>query len=374
MPAPFEFAGWTPTLLDTLKALRKEGILSGDVRRVKEDSPAVQLSNLELTDSSVLREFGFGLFLAWFYDHKFGDKYRDAGSYHLVAIDDDTTLFLCHHSHTRSVNFFAGKTYVGCEEILPTDIRTANGACQQCPIRSALKYNYAALRLDTTPTACDPDQFAADAEADCGACEKQLAEWLKAQIRADDGAAVLLGGDGCLVEATPRLYEFFLRPGATSAEQLLNSFLVPDLGLRHSFFGGMSGSAIRTPVLTGEIDGFLYGKDGATIVSFETGRGHEIVSEHLRKKMAAAAALSKAAPEASFGYVTLSIGDTVRGGDRGNLALAELLARQVRFEIIGAPPGLTLPKASTDRFSKAPLRALFEHYLTRLDQLVPQTD
>ena len=367
----FEYANGTPTLLETLKVLGTEGILSGEVRRVEDAEPAVQLSNLKVTNRPVLREFGLGLFLAWFYEHKYRLKYPGTGSYHLVAIDDDTTLFLCHDRRTRSVDFLEGKTYVGSEEILPRDIGTGNGICGQCPVKCALKFNYAALRVDTTPTCCDPDLFRGDAKAGCGECKRQLADWLKTQIRADDGAAVLLGGDGCWVKAPPRLYDFLLGSGAATAEELLNSFLVADLGLRHHFFGAMSGAELRNPVHTSEIDGFLYDEEGTRVMCFETSRSYEMDSAHLRKKMATAAALGKEVSGASFGYVTLSHEAEVSGGDRGNLALAELLARQVAFRIIGVLPQHAVPKESKQVFEKAPFEQLFKYYIGQLDQLVP---
>jgi len=332
-----------------------------------------ELTNLEVSDSRAFHDFGLGLFLAWFHHHKFSQQQlNEEGSYHLLHLTSDRALFLCCLDRTGVTPFFGKRPYVGEDRFFPS-LPSGDRDCDRCAIRWALRYNHSCLAYGDESSTLDWARSPIGHVSGCADCRGGTRDWLVAQILADERNAAPLGGQGCVLQANPALYEFAFSWQAPP-EALFNAFLVIQVGVQHGFSGGISCAEIVEPVRSSELDGFVFDTDGARVMALETTAKYEIDSKHLRSKMQAAALLPHLSKNGAYAYVTLSDPRKVSraAGDRGNWALCEMLREKLRFRLVGVPPGLLSVQKASPPFQGDRLRKLFEHFVEELEQLAEE--
>lgn len=371
MPLTFEFANWSPSLFDIIKMLQDEDVLAGEAIAAGGLGEPARLSTLEIQDHTAFREFGFGIFLAWLHEHKFGagGKFPSQGSYHLVYLTDDTALFLSHLRNRHAIDPYGQKTWVGKEAFIP-NLPTGNWACDNCALRWALKYNHSCLTFEEGFDASSPEGMPIGPGGACEQCKSGMRDWLIAQILRDDRDAVLLGGDGLLLEASPRLFQFVFKSAQSTPEELFNSFLVIDVGLNNGFAWGISNAELSQPISSDEIDGLLFDDGGERLMAIETTRSYHIHAGHLRRKIKTASSLAVLAENTLLAYLTLADPSSMEDRECHNV---EFLSSRNLFSLVGVPDRFKVVR-TLNRCRRRQVEEVFDHYLDQLNQLARQTD
>lgn len=365
MPNEPQFAKCSPVLLGMVSILRDQGILTADAPTTALDEP-VRLAALQLEDDTAFAEFGFGIFLAWLHHHKFGKDRGKPGSYHLLYLTDQATLFLCRLRRMHTVIRFREKTYVDRGSVLQP-FPTGDRDCQACPLRWALKYNHSSLMPREGLDAVDPCELSAHAEGGCEDCKEATREELVKRILHCDRNCVSLGGDGCVLAAPPPLFDFAFTSPESTPEELFNSYLVLHLGLKNQFTLGVACAELSQPVRCDELDAVVFDEDGGRLMAVETTRSYRLNAHHLRRKIKIASSLPKTAQSTRLAYLTL--GDRSTIAQREDRKVQSLRARGL-FDLICMPDNLRIVR-ELERFERAPFHQLFEHYLQQLERLVP---
>lgn len=329
-----------------------------------------KIISYEVLDEKVFLEVGFGIFLGWFYNSKC-EKIK-GGQFNFINLGDRNTFFLWKTPTVPSINHYTPNKYI--KEMF-NSIPSGNNRHNLCPLYHFLKYNFGCLDEETCdlgiPTPSDG----------CHVHKEKTKKWIINKIKEDETYGKVFGGDGCLLHATPEIFEILFTEARskTSAsdptEELFNSFLALYVASLHEFDVVAVNTPLTSPVRSNELDVFLWDNKEGNLVVLETTGEYNIDGDHLKRKIYSAAVLNTLGiPKYGYKYLTIGCADDIKG-NFSHVILYESLVEKygVAFDLIALPTIFNEIKEKRNRFDPKKFRKIYRHYLGELNESVGAT-
>lgn len=357
-------------LVSLIKTLNKYEVLRSDYSLVDN---SIEITSYKILNKKVFLEVGFGIFLGWFYDHK--RERFDTGQYNFINLDKDYTLFLYKSPNMLTINNYKPDIYV---EKMFDGTPSGSRRHRLCPLCHLLKYNLGCLDEELK----DIDVPISSGES-CLKHKEEIKAWVIKKIKENEKCGKMLGGDSCLLHVNPEIFEILFtektvrelnekeKAGYNSLEELLNSFLVLYVASLHEFKSIASNARITSPILSHEIDAFLWNKRDSFLIVLETTGESAIDRNHLKRKIYTATVLHTLdISNYVYKYITLGCEDDLRGNS-GHVWLYEKLGEKygVPFDLIPLPNRFKDVKDKNNRFKSKTFREIYQHYLDGLNNI-----
>ena len=184
-----------------------------------------------------------------------------------------------------------------------------------------------------------------------------------------------------MLHATPEIFEILFTEARskTSAsdptEELFNSFLALYVASLHEFDVVAVNTPLTSPVMSNELDVFLWDNKECNLVVLETTGEYNIDGDHLKRKIYSAAVLNTLGiPKYGYKYLTIGCADDIKGNFSHVILYKSLVEKYgVAFDLITLPTIFNEIKEKRNRFDPKKFRKIYRHYLGELNESVGAT-